>query len=305
MKNELPPLRAVLAATDLSAPSRHAADRLARVAAGCGAAMTLLHAAGGSALDELRHWMGQGGAAEQALFDQARTDLQQLAQSIGLRHGVSVAPEVGAGSAVDEIAAAAERLDAGLIALGVRGSGYLRRLVLGSTAEQVLRRSHRPVLVVRQTAHEAYRRVLVAVDFSPWTDATLDLAQQVAPGAHLVLMHAWTVPFEGKLRFAGVDEATVAHYRSDAQAQATRRLHQLAQDHGLPSGAWSPSLVQGDAWLGIVEQEQEQDCDLIAVGKHGRHAIEELLLGSVTKSVLGETQGDVLVATHPFGAFGA
>ena len=46
----------------------------------------------------------------------------------------------------------------------------------------------------------------------------------------------------------------------------------------------------------IIEQEQEQDCDLIVVGKRGQHFVEELLLGSTTTHVLTEAQGDVLVA---------
>ena len=46
----------------------------------------------------------------------------------------------------------------------------------------------------------------------------------------------------------------------------------------------------------IIEQEQECDCDLIVVGKHGESVLEELLLGSVTKHVLAESQCDVLVS---------
>jgi nucleotide-binding universal stress UspA family protein len=43
-----------------------------------------------------------------------------------------------------------------------------------------------------------------------------------------------------------------------------------------------------------VEQEQEQDCDLVVLGKHGQSAEEELFLGSVSKSVLAEGSSDVL-----------
>ncbi|NTV95478.1 MAG: universal stress protein, partial [Thiobacillus sp.] len=45
----------------------------------------------------------------------------------------------------------------------------------------------------------------------------------------------------------------------------------------------------------VLEQEELQAPDLIVVGKHGRHAGEELLLGSVTKHVLAEARCDVLV----------
>ena len=43
----------------------------------------------------------------------------------------------------------AEEEDAGLIALGTHGRGGLRRLVLGSVADKVIRGTHRPVLVHR------------------------------------------------------------------------------------------------------------------------------------------------------------
>ena len=45
--------------------------------------------------------------------------------------------------------------------------------------------------------------------------------------------------------------------------------------------------------------EQEVDADLIVVGKHGAHIAEELLLGSVTKHVLAESQCDVMVICDP------
>ncbi|MEO8250654.1 MAG: universal stress protein [Burkholderiales bacterium] len=51
----------------------------------------------------------------------------------------------------------------------------------------------------------------------------------------------------------------------------------------------------------MVEQEQEQACDLIVIGKHGRSMVEELLVGSVTSHVLAESAGDVLVSNSTNG----
>ena len=39
--------------------------------------------------------------------------------------------------------------------------------------------------------------------------------------------------------------------------------------------------------------------DLIVIGKHGLQVMEELLLGSVTKHVLAESQCDVMVICDP------
>ena len=57
-------------------------------------------------------------------------------------------------------------------------------------------------------------------------------------------------------------------------------------------------MVEGDASLRIVENEQSHDCDLVVLGKHGQSATADLLLGSVTKHVLAEGSADVLVSTR-------
>lgn len=138
---------------------------------------------------------------------------------------------------------------------------------------------------------------MMPVDFSQWSASGLDLARSVAPGAHLVLLHAYEVPFEGKLPLAGVDGVAIDKYRSQAQQRASQQLHAVAAAAGLRPADWTPCVLNGDASSHIVEQEEEQDCDLAVIGKHGQNMIEELLLGSVTKHVLAESTGDVLVST--------
>jgi nucleotide-binding universal stress UspA family protein len=52
------------------------------------------------------------------------------------------------GTPADEILEAARREDADLIVVGTRGAGNIARLLLGSTAQRVLRRARVPVLAV-------------------------------------------------------------------------------------------------------------------------------------------------------------
>ena len=112
-----------------------------------------------------------------------------------------------------------------------------------------------------------------------------------------MLLNAYEVPFEDKLRLANVEGTVIEEYRVRAQQAATQQLHALAAGAGLKPADWTPCTPYADASLAIVEQEQELDCDLIAIGKHGQNMAEELLLGSVTKHVLAESAGDVLVST--------
>lgn len=291
------PLGPILAVTDFSAPARHAADRAARLAHETASALTVMHVLPGGALQELRQWLGPGHALEQQLRDDAHRQLQTWASDLLAHKQVLARVHSTSGAVIDEIDREAEAMNAGLLVLGARGAGFLRRLVLGSTSERLLRRSTRPLLVVRQTPHEAYRRVLVALDFSPWSAHAIALARRVAPQARLLLFTAYQVPFEEKLRFAGVEPATIELYRRQAREQATQRIMALANEHGLARQDWEPCVVEGEASVRILEHEQEHDCDLVVLGKHGRSATEDLLLGSVSKHVLAEGSTDVLVST--------
>lgn len=288
---------ALLAATDFSAPARHAADRAARLARDMGVDLALMHVVPGPALQELRRWLGQDHEVERQVHEEASRQLSALASELQAHRHVRARSILASGGVLDAIVQEADAMDAGLLVLGARGTGFLRHLTLGSTSERLLRRTRRPVLIVRQTPHAVYRRVLVAVDFSGWSLLAVQLARRVAPRARLLLFHAFQVPFEEKLRFAGVDAATIERFRQQATATATGQLHALAAAGGLKPGDWEPCLVEGDASLRIIEHEQEQDCDLVVLGKHGQSAAEDLLLGSVCKHVLAQGSTDVLVST--------
>mgnify|MGYP001025987001 FL=1 len=175
----------------------------------------------------------------------------------------------------------------------------MRHWLLGATAGRLLRTLRRPVLVVRQVPRGPYHAVLVPVDFSPWSLAAIALARRFAPEATLTLLHVYQVPFEGNLRLAGVEDERIQSHRIAAQQMAHARLHDLAAASGLAPGSYRAVTVHGDAAPRILEQEEEQDADLIVMGKQGLGAVEELLLGSVAKHVLTESHCDVLIARHP------
>jgi nucleotide-binding universal stress UspA family protein len=87
---------------------------------------------------------------EEDAEEAARTKLKEQVQKIR-EAGTEVAgvhTRVGFPDA--EIVGLAERLNAGLIVMGSRGLGPLRRALMGSVSDSVVRHAHCPVLVVRQ-----------------------------------------------------------------------------------------------------------------------------------------------------------
>lgn len=72
-------------------------------------------------------------------------------------------------------------------------------------------------------------------------------------------------------------------------------MEALAEAAGLERGRYTGLVLQGDAAAQILHHAEAHHCDLVAMGKHGTHVTEELLLGSVTSRVLAESDADLLV----------
>ena len=69
----------------------------------------------------------------------------------------------------------------------------------------------------------------------------------------------------------------------------------LCQQAGLVRDAALQVLAHGSPPERILAQEDEQDCDLIVMGRQGQGAFADLLLGSVSRRILAESEADVLV----------
>ena len=294
-------IRSIVVATDLSAPARRAVDRAAMLARRTSASLTIAHVVTGGALDDVRRWLDVGGDPGESIIADATTRLGELASKVVQDHDIAVDQRMTIGRPVDELANIADDVRADVIVTGTLGAGVVRSRLLGATAERVVRKSMRPVLLVRQSPRAPYRRVIIAIDFSPASEASLQMAIDVAPEADFVLVHCLET-FERLAGLGGIDAAVIERNRAAGRESALKRLQDLAASAGLASGRWSAVVRTGTPpWTEIVRLEQEQDCDLIVIGKHGTNKVEELLLGSTTNTVIAESGADVLIFTGPRG----
>ena len=81
---------------------------------------------------------------------EARTTLDELVQRVGTTGSEVAQIHARVGRPDAEIVGLADELSAGLIVLGSRGLGSLRRALMGSVSDSVVRHAHCPVLVVRE-----------------------------------------------------------------------------------------------------------------------------------------------------------
>ncbi|MBK6597324.1 MAG: universal stress protein [Proteobacteria bacterium] len=203
---------------------------------------------------------------------------------------------VRAGDVEAEILAAADHSD--VLVLGAHGLNPTRDLLLGTTAERMLRKSRRPMIVVRKEPRAAYQRVFVAVDFSMHSMAALAFAVRIAPSAHLHVFHAFECPYESKLRRADIAEEILRQLQSRCRDQAFANVRNMIEKSEAPVERVSSVVVSGNPRHVTHAAAAEWGADLIVLGKHGHSAIGEFFLGGVTRHTLSRAESDVAVIPH-------
>lgn len=286
-------IQSVLVASDFSTDAANAAARGALLASEHGAALRLLHVVREDRLSELREHLGASSAALQRLVDGAKIDLDALAAQ--LHSTVNSAPEclLRTGNVLDEILAAADHAD--VLILGAHGLHQVRDLLIGTTAERLLRKSRRPMVVVRSEARAPYQRVFVAVDFSVHSFAAFRFALQIAPGARVHLFHAYTCPYEGKLRQADLPDEIITRLRGEYRDQAMANMQNMLEKTAAPLERTSSAVAHGNAKFETSTRAAEWGADLIVLGKHGYSLIGEFFLGGVTRHTVARAKCDVAV----------
>jgi nucleotide-binding universal stress UspA family protein len=276
-------IRKILFPSDLSPVSERALDHAQLLAERFDARLTLYHVREG--LEPHRGSVDEevGRRAERA----AREHLGRRADRLHVPHAVLVHHGPSAEKALLRYIAMA-RPD--LIVMATHGRGALKHLVLGSVAEAVLNRSHRPVLCVRAPAHGValpYRRVLVPTDLSLPSRRAFPMAAHIARAfdAEIVAVHVAPPPEVASL--AGVTE--VVETATVDQAEVWDFLQ--PDFGGLRATVRVPEGMAAD---GIIEVATQERVDLIVMSTCGHDSVGDRIRGSHTERVVRHAPCPVL-----------
>lgn len=246
---------------------------------------------------------------QQYLADLLKTASSQLVDLKGRaeRRGIPVTTRVATGIPSEEVIASAQVEDPDLIVVGTRGKTGLAHVLLGSTAERVIRGAPCPVMVVRMEPNDSeeasilskpitLERILVPVDFS---DCSLDavgyaavVAQQAK--ASLILLHVLE-PMSYSLDFT-LDQSQTRRVEAETW---TKRLEELVSSIQHPTMQVTSQLRGGVPADSILDSAQTLLCDLIVMGTHGRRGISHTLSGSVAEAVLRKARCPVITVKSP------
>ena len=253
-------LNNILYLTDFSEPSEAALPFATAVAREYGAKVYAFHVLIPAAYVYTTPETAAAGIEAQE--EAAQEDMQRVeAQLVGIPHESVVERGTGIWPSLER---AINEYAIDLIVLGTHGRTGAQKLLLGSVAEEVFRRSHVPVLTIGPWAHSGihkgakFHRVLYATDFSNESASAAPYAISMAQEnqATLILLNVMREP----------ETPLTEREAQDAISNATYQLHEI-----VPASAelWCrPEAVvrYGNAADKIIETAKERGADLIVLG---------------------------------------
>lgn len=286
----------ILLARDLTKSAEQATHVAFHLALQTGAELHVLYA---EVLFEDRY---QGPKGHDELLEDAKRQLAHRAQaSSGDGASALIIKQV----VVRDVAAAPAILDyttehdIDLVVIGTHGRRGLRRMLLGSVAEEVIRLSPVPVLTVHPRDVEAGeghapRSILVPIDFSVHAAEALRQAKQVALlyGARLDLLHVVEEQMHPAFYNTGV--VSVYDLNPHVEEDAILEMERLYRYTEGPGGEVTYTVLPGHAANEIVRFAEIQESNLIVMATHGLMGLEHMLMGSVAERVVRRAPCPVL-----------
>lgn len=297
----------ILCPTDFSPCAAHATPHAVNLARLYGAELHMLHVLvlhevePDTAAYQLPGLEGIYGGIE----DQAESHLQE-ASGPASDAGIETVTEHRRGIApANEILEYAEGEAIDLIVMGTHGRRGLRRLLLGSVAEEVVRLAPCPVLTVPEKDSfgpepGVAETLVVPIDFSEHARLALDYATHLAQlyGARIHLLHI--VEDVVYPDFYPPAIAARGAPTQDLQRESLDRLLRAAGDLEDAGLGVESHVRTGRPATEIGDFAAEAQAQLIVIASHGLTGLRHMLLGSVTEQVVRRSPCPVLTV-KPFG----
>jgi len=227
----------------------------------------------------------------------ARKVLDGQVRKVENLDGAVAQSHLAMGRAGEEVVELAEEIEAGLVVMGSRGHGRMRRALMGSVSDSVVRHAHCPVMVVRWKPVVFPARILLATDGSKEAELaasiTADLSKHTGSELHVV-----TVALENPSVYAYYDvrhPAEVEQLRQEAREILDQQVARVLEAGGSEA---KPHVSMGVPGEEIVFMAEELGADLVVLGSRGLGGIRRALMGSVSDSVVRNAHCTVLVVRH-------
>ena len=289
----------ILCATDFSDFSNHTISYGAALAKEFGAKLFVSHVIDLSSVAIYGEFQLDPVGQQNRIMEDADAQLKELTGD----QPISWEPLITVGKPADEISRAVEEKDIDLVITATRGRSGLKRIILGSVTERLMRTLTCPLLVVNSPEHKfvsaadqaiKIEKILVGCDFSPDSGQALKHALSLAQEfqAELHLAYVIEPPTQTDLHTEVIPAAD--DIQQDYRDLLTRRLKEMVPAEARNWCTPQTGLLEGQPYEEIVAYAESNDIDMIVLGVRGHGLVKTLFLGSTTDRVVRRSPCPVL-----------
>jgi nucleotide-binding universal stress UspA family protein len=289
----------ILVPTDFSENAELAVNYAIALAKQCSAKLHLLHTPVVPTYLLMDLSYSPGPEAVTRILNDAQEALDRQAQTITAA-GVEHFTVIREGTVHEVIRDYAKEHDVDLVVVGTHGRTGVSKLMYGSITERVIKTVHTPIIIIPPEGGRIPSSIVIAYDFSAPAKHAAEVARAIHGVSHgsLHLVHSY-LDVWGEYTDRGAVVGEAAEKRREALHLGLEGM--LKDDakelFSIDAQAIQTHLVTGDPAAGILKVADEVGATLICAGTTGKSGIERLLIGSVARRLLHDSEIPLLL-TH-------
>ena len=230
----------------------------------------------------------------QARLEKVLAELEAKVLASSGKKGKPVSLEITTGVAIKTILQHIKKQKPDLVVVGTHARKGVRHLLLGSTAEKIVRHSPSPVFIVKQKDHWPPKNILFPADFSTTSKQALKEAIRFAKicKAKVDLVHIVNmkdiIPYAQRSNNPANYKEILASVESHAYQEMVRLTKNIS------SVNIKKHVSEGASAEEIVRFSKKRKNDLIVVPTHGHTGLAHLFMGSTAEAIVRNSKVNVL-----------
>ncbi len=236
------------------------------------------------------------------MLDYLKKIAEKLKQRVMGKAVLNISTELITGKPSDAVLKFAAEKKADMVIIAGHGASGSHSRLLGNIAMKILSASNRPVLLIRaertqeRKPEEMIKRILVPLDGSGMSEASLKIVEPVASGLHaeIVLFQA-VEPVRYVPGFETMVPNVVLPSDDEIKNAAVQYLKGIEEPLAQKGIKTSSNIITAAPAEAIVDYADSGEIDLIAMTTHGFSGLKRWVFGSVTEKILQAGDKPVLL----------
>lgn len=275
----------ILVAIDRSAMAEEALKRAISIAKEKEAQLVVMHV--------IESYFIESPFGEPEDENEIKKEIKERVEKFTTEEDIEYVLFIESGSAAPAIALKVKNISADLLIIGTHGKDDISSNYFGSTTLRLIQKTRIPVLVVKNEAEHAYKKMLAPTNLSDYSKESILFARALFDTPSLKYLNAYVTTDEFQALTYRISVDQLGQFKKELLTDAHIALEKFVKDvvKGEMALVEYNASINEDLLANIVKDE----ADLLVLGSKGVGNLNSFLFGSTASYLVQNSPIDVLV----------